>query len=174
MFVWYNENPRGNYFAGDCVIRAISIVTGDSWDDIYDELCEFVEDELNEMTKKLRKSGGQMSANDLEYLNKLTETANNIDTKINRAESKDGYSDSWYDNDSMANRGGNRGGNRSREPWEPNRRSNANRSMDDRSMEYSRGEDMREEFMERVEMLRNKAPDERTRMKFDKFLNDLR
>lgn len=40
MFIWYNENPRGNYFAGDCVIRAISIVTGDSWDNIYDELCE--------------------------------------------------------------------------------------------------------------------------------------
>lgn len=40
MFIWYNENPRGNYFAGDCVIRAISIVTGDSWDDIYDELCD--------------------------------------------------------------------------------------------------------------------------------------
>ena len=39
MFIWYNGNPRGNYFAGDCVIRAISIVTGDSWDDIYDELC---------------------------------------------------------------------------------------------------------------------------------------
>lgn len=142
--------------------------------EVYYELCDFVEDELKEMTKKLRKSGGQMTSTDLEYLNKLTETANNIDTKINRAESKDGYSGNWYDNDSMANRGGNRGGNRSRESWESNRRSNANRSMDDRSMDYSRGEEMREEFMERVEMLRNKAPDERTRMKFDKFLNDLR
>lgn len=142
--------------------------------EVYYELCDFVEDELKEMTKKLRKSGGQMTSTDLEYLNKLTETANNIDTKINRAESKDGYSGNWYDNDSMANRGGNRGGNRSRESWESNRRSNANRSMDDRSMDYSRGEEMREDFMERVEMLRNKAPDERTRMKFDKFLNDLR
>jgi hypothetical protein len=138
--------------------------------EVYYELCEFVEDELNEMTKKLRKSGGQMSTTDLEYLNKLTETANNIDTKINRAESKESYTGNWYDNDSMANRGR----NRSRESWESNRRSNANRSMDDRSMDYSRGEEMREEFMERVEMLRNKAPDERTRMKFDKFLNDLR
>lgn len=142
--------------------------------EVYYELCDFVEDELKEMTKKLRKSGGQMTSTDLEYLNKLTETVNNIDTKINRAESKDGYSGSWYDNDSMANRGGNRGGNRSREPWESSRRSDVNRSMDDRSMDYSRGEEMHEDFMERVEMLRNKAPDERTRMKFDKFLNDLR
>lgn len=39
MYVKYNENPRGNYHAGDCVVRAISIITGDSWDDIYDDLC---------------------------------------------------------------------------------------------------------------------------------------
>lgn len=39
MYVKYNKNPRGNYRAGDCVVRAISIITGDSWDDIYDDLC---------------------------------------------------------------------------------------------------------------------------------------
>lgn len=39
MFILFNENPRRNYHAGDCVIRAISIVTGDSWDNIYDNLC---------------------------------------------------------------------------------------------------------------------------------------
>ena len=41
MYIRYNKNPRRNYRAGDCVIRAISIVTGDSWDDIYDDLCDF-------------------------------------------------------------------------------------------------------------------------------------
>lgn len=40
MYVYYNENPRDNMYAGDCVIRAISIVTGDSWNDIYDGLSE--------------------------------------------------------------------------------------------------------------------------------------
>lgn len=40
MYVYYNENPRNNMYAGDCVIRAISIVTGDSWEDIYDGLTE--------------------------------------------------------------------------------------------------------------------------------------
>lgn len=39
MYVQYNENPRRNLRAGDCVIRAISIVTGESWDKIYAELC---------------------------------------------------------------------------------------------------------------------------------------
>ena len=39
MYIHYNENPRENYRAQDCVIRAISVVTGDSWDKIYVELC---------------------------------------------------------------------------------------------------------------------------------------
>ena len=39
MYVHYNENPRGNWKAGDCVIRAISVVTGKSWDEIYAALC---------------------------------------------------------------------------------------------------------------------------------------
>lgn len=40
MYEYFNKNPQGNYRAGDCVIRAISIVTGDSWEDIYDDLCD--------------------------------------------------------------------------------------------------------------------------------------
>lgn len=39
MYLHYNKNPRGNYEAGDCVVRAISIVTGDSWDKVYADLC---------------------------------------------------------------------------------------------------------------------------------------
>lgn len=39
MYVNFNGNPRNNYYAGDCVVRAISIVTGEDWDKIYTELC---------------------------------------------------------------------------------------------------------------------------------------
>lgn len=39
MYVKFNNNPRDNDHAGDCVIRAISIVTGESWSKIYTELC---------------------------------------------------------------------------------------------------------------------------------------
>lgn len=39
MYVKYNENPRGNFRAGDCVVRAISKVTGETWDKIYTDLC---------------------------------------------------------------------------------------------------------------------------------------
>lgn len=39
MYVNFNENPRGNYYAGDCVIRAISAVMNEPWEKIYTELC---------------------------------------------------------------------------------------------------------------------------------------
>lgn len=38
MYVKYNNNPRNNYLAGDCVIRAISVATGDSWEKVYTAL----------------------------------------------------------------------------------------------------------------------------------------
>ena len=34
MYRYYNPNPKGIQ-AGDCVIRAISAVTGQSWQDVY-------------------------------------------------------------------------------------------------------------------------------------------
>lgn len=34
MFIFYNPNPDGN-LVGDCVIRAIAKVTGQSWEDAF-------------------------------------------------------------------------------------------------------------------------------------------
>lgn len=34
MYIPYNPNPRGNY-VGDCVIRAISKVTNEDWENTY-------------------------------------------------------------------------------------------------------------------------------------------
>ncbi len=34
MYVYYNPNPYGR-FVGDCVVRAVSKVTGQSWDETY-------------------------------------------------------------------------------------------------------------------------------------------
>ena len=42
-YVFFNNNPmRKN--TGDCVVRAISIITGMSWDDTVDELVDVVHD----------------------------------------------------------------------------------------------------------------------------------
>lgn len=38
MYIQANPNPMGNY-VGDCVIRAISLATGRSWDYTYLALC---------------------------------------------------------------------------------------------------------------------------------------
>lgn len=38
MYVPYNPNPKGNY-VGDCVIRAISKVTNQDWEDTYINVC---------------------------------------------------------------------------------------------------------------------------------------
>lgn len=59
-FEYYNANPKGNSIS-DCVIRAISVLTGRSWYEVYDELSDlarkdgllfsnvvFVEDYLDE------------------------------------------------------------------------------------------------------------------------------
>ena len=38
MYVRENPNPNGVY-AEDCVVRAIAIATGKSWDDVYINIC---------------------------------------------------------------------------------------------------------------------------------------
>lgn len=37
MFIYYNPNPAGKS-VGDCVVRAISLVMGDTWEDTYADL----------------------------------------------------------------------------------------------------------------------------------------
>lgn len=34
MFIHFNPNPKGRY-TGDCVVRAISLVTNSDWKDVY-------------------------------------------------------------------------------------------------------------------------------------------
>ena len=38
MYVYYNPNPVGRR-AGDCVIRAISAATGQTWEDVFRAVC---------------------------------------------------------------------------------------------------------------------------------------
>ena len=38
-FKWHNQNPKGR-LADDCVLRAVSLATGLSWDDTLDKLVE--------------------------------------------------------------------------------------------------------------------------------------
>lgn len=65
MYKFYNANSKGK-FVNDCVIRAISVAEGKTWDETYDELSElaqkdgillddveFVEDYLDRRYKRV-------------------------------------------------------------------------------------------------------------------------
>ena len=42
-FEYYNANPQGNDIS-DCVIRSLSVLTGRSWREVYDELTDLAGD----------------------------------------------------------------------------------------------------------------------------------
>ena len=42
MYKYYNNNARG-LFANDCTIRAISMATGKSWDEVYEHLSDIAQ-----------------------------------------------------------------------------------------------------------------------------------
>lgn len=50
-FHYKNLNPKGN-ITGDCVIRAIAAVTGNSWEFIYDELYQYGKKVYTTMTDR--------------------------------------------------------------------------------------------------------------------------
>ena len=125
------------------------------------ELCETVEMELEELNNKVGRNKG-LSASEAEWLKTLTESLVNIKCAIEKIEEMEGMSNDWgmtpserrrMSNRSMAN---NRMTNRSRTSY--------NNSYDDAKMD----------FMTEVESLMNRAPDEHTRMKMERMLNDLR
>lgn len=125
------------------------------------ELCDAVHQELESMNKKLRASGGKLSANEVEYLNMLTGTMDHIESVLCKMEKK-------YEEEDMDWGGTSRRRSRTTMPM-PSRRNTNNMVRD----EYSR-DNQREDFKEEVEMLMNRAPDEFTRRKFEKFINEMR
>ena len=140
-------------------------------DTLYD-LCETVSKELESANEKINGAGGELSAGDLEYLDKLTHTMKSLKTTIAMIEAEDGHSGYYmggryyYDNDmSMEGRGG---------------RSNARGGRGGsyaRRGSYARGysrDDAKEDFIEEIEELMEKAPDMETRQKFERFISKMR
>lgn len=114
-------------------------------DTLYD-LCDVVYKELEIARDKIHGSGDGISAGDTEYLDKLAHTYKSLQTSIAMLEAEDRHSGrNYYRGDSYARR---RGG-------------------------YSRGE-AHDDFMEEIEELMMKAPDEHTRRKFEKFISEMK
>ena len=134
-------------------------------DTLY-ELCDIVYHDLESANEKIKMAGGELSQGDVEYLQKLTSTMKNIKMSIGMIEAEeDGYSGTYWD------------GRYYYDGAPSMERSNRGRSYGrGRSMargRYSR-DDAHGDFMEEIEELIEKAPDEHTRKKFEKFLAEMR
>ena len=145
---------------------------------MYDELkhiCEILENELANVNKKLDKSDGVLSGDDISYIDKLTHSIKSLKTTIAMVEAEDGgsYSDGSYRmyphwnsyNDGMDNGSYARGRGRNA------RRDSMGRYSRDGygGNGYSRDQEMISELRE----LMNDAKDDRTRQEFQRFINKI-
>ena len=137
-------------------------------DDMY-ELCETVSKEIGEANDKIEAAGGKLSGADVDYIDKLTHTMKSIKTTIAMAEHEDDGESGYYPY---------MGGYRSYDNGMRGGRSNAQRrdsrgrySRENRGG-YSRDDDRKNMVIELRDLMRD-APDEHTRMKFQRFIDEI-
>lgn len=131
------------------------------------ELCETVEMELEELNNKVGRNKG-LTNTEAEWLKCLTESLVNIKCTIQMIEEMDGMSNDWGMTPSGRGRMMSRTMANSRRDGMM-----TNRSRNSYNNSYYSG-DAKSDFMADVESLMNRAPDEHTRMKFERMLNDMR
>ena len=159
-------------------------------DTLY-ELCETISVELSECNQKLRQSNGKLNERDVEYLDRLTHTLKSLKTTIAMMKAEDkGYSGHYWDgryyfdgetsmDGGSSNRGsydggsyrgsyeGDSNGSYGRGPY-------ANRDRMGRYAErYSRA-DANEDFKRELEEAMSKAPDEQSRKKIEKLMQEMK
>lgn len=122
------------------------------------ELCETVKMELEELNNKVGRNKG-LTNTEAEWLKCLTESLVNIKCAIQMIEEESGMT--------------NRGRMMSRTMANSRRDGMTNRGRNSYNNSYYSG-DAKSDFMADVESLMNRAPDEHTRMKFERMLNDMR
>lgn len=128
---------------------------------ICEEMCKTLTNELEETNEKVRSMRGKITAGDMDYIDHLTHAIKSVKTTMAMIEPE---AEGWYSNYSGRYSGEN--GRYSSYPTYSPRRGT---SMSSRG--YSRSND--EMIMELHELM-NQAPDEPTRMKFQKFIDELR
>lgn len=127
-----------------------------------EEMCDVLADELAKTNEKLEKSGGTVSAGDIEYIDKLTHAIKSIKTTKAMLESEEGHS---YDY--MGPRSYRMTGSYARGRGSNAKRDSRGRYSSERG--YSRDEGM---IMELHELMED-APDEKTRAEFKRFISKL-
>lgn len=126
-----------------------------------EELCGTVSKELEKANKKLN---GNMSAGDVEYLDKLTHMLKSIKTTMAMIDSEEGYS--GYTDGNMG------GGTYAYARGRMNApRDSRGRYSGDYSRRYSRGYSRDDGMIEELRGLMENASDDRTRQEFQKFIS---
>lgn len=140
-------------------------------DTLYD-LCEMVYKEIENIKKELENAGGQLGEQHIEYIKDLVETMKYTKCLIGMIEDEEeGYSGNYYYDDDMSMARGGRGG-RSNRGSSYARRGSYERGRSNRRS-YGRMES-RDDFIDEIEELMEKAPDEATRKKFERMLSEMR
>lgn len=147
-------------------------------DTLYD-LCDTVSHELETANEKINRAGGELSAGDLEYLDKLTHTMKSLKTTIAMLEAEDnGYSGRFWDGRYYFDGESVMDGTTSREGRYTNARGRGSRAKRDAMGRYSsRGysrADAKEDMIDELEELMGKAPDEHTKKKFERFIAEMK
>ena len=128
------------------------------------ELCETLSREIGETNEKIRKSGGKLSAGDMDYIDKLTHAMKSVKAVLKMVE-EEGYSESGsYGRGSYRGSYGSYDGGAYDGSYMRGRGKGANRDSRGRysSDGYSRGGEMVVELRELME----DAPDDRTKQEF--------
>lgn len=139
----------------------------DYLDALYD-VCEKLMKELDKANDKMKKGGDNLTAGDLEYLDKITHAIKSVKTTIAMEESS--YDDGGSYDGGRSYRGGSsyargRGRNARRD-------SMGRYSRDGRSYGYSR-DDAKEELMEHLREMKKMAKDEETRRMVSDWEHDI-
>ena len=134
---------------------------------MYDELkhiCEILENELANVNKKLDKSDGVLSGDDISYIDKLTHSIKSIKTTIAMMEAEDGGESGRYMPHSYGMYGTNGGYN-----------GNSYRRGRDSMGRYTsrRGYSYDDGMIEELRSLMESAPDERTKSEFRQFISKM-
>jgi hypothetical protein len=142
------------------------------------ELCDTISLELHECTEKIRQANGKITAGDVDYLDKLTHTMKSLKTTIAMIEAEDkGYSRGgryYYDGEDGGSYESNRGSYEGGGSYGSYGRGRyANRDRIGRYTErYSRA-DANEDFKRELEEAMAKAPDEQSRKRIEKLMNEM-
>ena len=128
------------------------------------ETCDTLSRELGEANEKIKKTGGKLSAGDLDYIDKLTHAIKSVKTTIAMMEAEDNGESGYYMpmyGRSYGDRGMREGNSYAR------RRDSMGRYSRRGGMSYDDG------MVEELRDLMDRAPDESTRREFHKLITKL-